>query len=502
MNILLTGANGYVGLRLLSALLEGGHTVHAVVRDAGRLPMDELAVHRERLRILEADMGEPGPDLAFPADIDVAYFLVHAMGGGSDFAEREATIARNFTAAVDRTKARQIVYLGGIAPAQGELSEHLESRRNVERLLGESRVPLTALRASIIVGSGSASFEIIRDLTEKLPVLITPRWTRNRCQPIGIRNVIGYLVGVAGNEATFGRGFDIGGPEILTYESLLRQYAEERKLPRRLISVPFLTLRLSSYWLWSMTSTTFRIASALVDSLAHDTICRDDAIREIVPQELLTYRQAVEKAFVRIAQNHVPSAWYDALASGTLLPSRLRSIHPPQHGVVTDRRVCKLEAPREAVIAAIWSLGGRRGWPSMNWAWRVRGMMDRAVGGIGVRRGRRDPHNLRAGDALDFWRVVLADRTDGRLILFAEMRLPGEAWLEFEVKDGALRQTATFRPLGLLGRLYWLGCLPFHAVLFPRMARMLASATATSRPSAREVGKGKSQAAEGAVDPG
>ncbi len=262
MNILLTGANGYVGLRLLSALLEGGHTVHAVVRDRRRLPLDELMVQGGRLHILEADLGEPPAELRFPAEIEVAYFLVHAMGGGANFAEREAAIARNFLALLTPTRARQIVYLGGITPEWGKLSEHLESRRNVEEILAGSSIPLTALRASIIVGSGSASFEIIRDLVEKLPVMITPRWTRNKCQPVGIRNVIAYLVGVAGNGATIGRSFDIGGPEVLTYEDLLRQYAEARNLRRWIIAVPFLTARLSSYWLYSMTSTTFRIARA------------------------------------------------------------------------------------------------------------------------------------------------------------------------------------------------------------------------------------------------
>lgn len=478
MNVLLTGANGYVGLRLLSALLEAGHTVHAVVRDRARLPLEELAAHGARLRVVEMDLGEPAADARFPEEIDVAYFLVHAMGAGADFTEREATIARNFVRLLDATSARQTIYLGGLTPEEGELSPHLASRRNVERLLAESRVPLTTLRASIIVGSGSASFEIIRDLTEKLPVMLTPRWTRNRCQPIAIRNVLGYLVGVAGDERTFGRTFDIGGPEVLTYEDLLLQYAAERGLRRWLISTPFLTLGLSSYWLYFTTAASFRVASALVHSLAHDTVCRGEAIRALVPQELLPYRVAVQKAFARIAQNHVPSAWYDALASGSLLPSRLRAIHPPEHGVVRDRRCVPLRAPRERVADAIWSLGGANGWPSMNWAWRVRGLLDRVVGGIGVRRGRRDPVHLRAGDALDFWRVLLADREDGRLILFAEMRLPGEGWLEFEVTETELRQTATFRPLGLLGRLYWVACLPFHAWLFPRMARSLAAAGA------------------------
>jgi hypothetical protein len=237
-----------------------------------------------------------------------------------------------------------------------------------------------------------------------------------------------------------------------------------------------LTLRLSSYWLYFMTSTSFRIARALVDSLAHDTVCGDEALRELIPQPLLTYREAIAAAFARIAQNRVPSSWFDALASGRLPAERLTSIHVPEHGVLRDRRVVPLQGGREDVLDAIWTLGGEAGWPSMNWAWHLRGALDRIAGGIGMRRGRRDPRALRAGDALDFWRVLLADRAGGRLILYAEMKLPGEAWLEFQVTSAELRQTATFRPRGLLGRLYWLLCLPFHAWLFPKMAARLASA--------------------------
>jgi uncharacterized protein YbjT (DUF2867 family) len=476
MNILLTGANGYIGLRLLPQLLEAGHVVHALVRDRRRLPVEDFAAYSDHLRVLEADLGG-SPDLRLPEDIDVAYFLVHAMGGGADFLSRESRAAQAFLAALASTRCRQIVYLGGLIPrGSARLSSHLASRQAVQAILGGSSIPLTTLRASIIVGSGSASFEIIRDLVEKLPVLVTPRWTANRCQPIAIRNVIHYLLRVIECPECLGRSFDIGGPEVWRYRDLLRIYAEARGLRRWILPVPVLTLRLSSYWLYFMTSTSFRIARALVDSLAHDTVCGDEALRELIPQPLLTYREAIAAAFARIAQNRVPSSWFDALASGRLPAERLTSIHVPEHGVLRDRRVVPLQGGREDVLDAIWTLGGEAGWPSMNWAWHLRGALDRIAGGIGMRRGRRDPRALRAGDALDFWRVLLADRAGGRLILYAEMKLPGEAWLEFQVTSAELRQTATFRPRGLLGRLYWLLCLPFHAWLFPKMAARLASA--------------------------
>lgn len=487
MNILLTGANGYIGLRLLPVLLEAGHTVFALVRDARRLPTEDFSAFGDQLQVLEADLEDLPEGFAFPAAIDMAYFLVHGMTASADFSESETRIARNFLAPLQASRCRRVVYLSGIVPAGPGLSKHLASRLAVQRILESGSIPLTTLRASIIVGSGSASFEIIRDLTEKLPLMVLPRWTQNRCQPIAIRNVIVYLVGVADHPEVAGRTFDIGGPEVLTYRTLLEQYAEKRKLKRLFLRVPFLTLKLSSWWLYFTTSTNFRIARLLVDSMAHETICRDNAIQALVPQALLTYQEAIEKAFSRIAQHRVPSSWFDALASGRLSPTRLRSVRVPAHGVLRDLRVVPLTSSRADVIRSIWSLGGAAGWPSMNWAWKLRGTMDRLVGGIGIRRGRRDSESLRPGDALDFWRVLLVDRPNGRLILYAEMRLPGEAWLEFEVSDDALRQTATFRPLGVWGRTYWILCLPFHAYLFPKMARRLAAAPlASGGPEDRE----------------
>ena len=480
MKVLLTGANGYIGLRLIPALLDSGHTVRALVRDKGRFPSAqfEAFIDDGRLELIEGDMLNPG-SLPDPGEgIGAAFYLLHSMGAGKDFEKKEECCARNFAEWIEKSDCEQAVFLGGLVPS-GELSKHLRSRENVDRVLRSGRVPVTTLRASIIVGSGSASFEIIRDLVEKLPVMLTPRWAMTKCQPIAIRNVIGYLIGCLGKQECIGQELDIGGPEVLTYRTLLEQYAEARELRRWIISVPVLTPGLSAHWLHLVTSTTMTLAKTLIDSLSNETVCGDDRIREIIPQNLLTYRQSIEMAFARIAQNKVPSSWIDSLSSGRLSPEFFKSIRVPEHGVLRDRQTVPLTADRSEVVDAVWRIGGRNGWPSMDWAWKVRGIMDRAVGGAGVRRGRRDPERLYAGDALDFWRVILADReSDGssaRLILSAEMRLPGEAWLDFEISDDHLIQTATFRPRGLFGRLYWYAVLPFHIILFPQMARRLAA---------------------------
>lgn len=479
MNILLTGANGYIGLRLLPALLEADHRVIALVRDRGRFPCAQFQPFLDdgRLSLIEGDMLDPARLPAPPREIDAAYYLLHSMGAGRGFEEREAACARNFTDWLESDTCRRVIYLGGLVP-DGPLSHHLQSRENVNTILRSGKIPVTTLRASIIVGSGSASFEIIRDLAEKLPFMITPRWTATRCQPIAIRNVIRYLTGCLDTPETIGQELDIGGPEILTYRDLLRQYAETRGLRRWLISLPLLSPRLSARWLRFVTAATLPLAKSLIESLRNETVCRDHRIEKLIPQQLISYQEAIRLAFATIAQNRVPSSWIDSLASGRLDPDFLRSIRVPEHGVLRDRQCVPLEAEREKVIDRVWSLGGAFGWPSMNWAWRVRGWMDRLAGGTGLRRGRRHPRELRAGDALDFWRVIMADRASdpdsARLILYAEMKLPGEAWLDFEITRGELRQTATFRPRGLLGRLYWYSILPLHLLLFPRMALRLA----------------------------
>lgn len=483
VHLLLTGANGYIGLRLLPALLDAGHRVTAVVRDRRRFPAVDFSAAGERLRVIEGDFLKPESLPDFPTDLDAAYYLLHSMGSGGDFAASEEATARNFTAALRGTKCRRIIYLGGLVDESRALSPHLKSRLHVEEVLRESGISLTVLRASIIVGSGSASFEIVRDLAEKLPVMVCPRWVNTRCQPIAIRNVIDYLTGVLDHPDTAGRTFDIGGPEVLRYRDLLEGYAAVRGLKRWFLPVPFLSPKLSSWWLYLMTSTTFSLARALVDSMKNETVCRGDAIRGFIAPPLLGYREAVEKALARIAQNRVPSSWFDALAAGSLDPRFVDAIKVPEHGVLRDEQRVPLAAPREAVLDAIWSLGGQQGWPAMKWAWRLRGRIDRLLGGTGLRRGRRHPTDLRPGDALDFWRVLVADRERGRLMLYAEMKLPGEAWLELEVAGDTLRQTATFRPQGLSGRAYWYAVLPFHGLLFPRMARRLAAGSTERRLS-------------------
>lgn len=479
MHVLVTGANGYIGLRLIQALLEAGHEITAVVRDRRRFPATNFGEY-ERLHIVEADFLDAATLRNLPQQIDAAYYLIHSMGSGGDFGRMEQQCAEHFSGAAKARGWKRVIYLGGLADEDGPLSEHLSSRRKVEEVLRQSGVPLTVLRASIIVGSGSASFEIIRDLAEKLPVLITPRWVHTQCQPIAIRNVLDYLTELLHHPETAPGSYDIGGPEVLSYLDLIKGYCKVRGLRRIFLPTRLLSPRLSSGWLCLLTSTSFPLARSLVDSLTHETVCHDTTIREIIPLNLLTYREAAERALARIAQNHVPSSWIDSLAAGTLSPRLFDAIKVPEHGVLRDSRVVPLTAPREEVLTRIWSIGGDTGWPSMNWAWGLRGLVDKLMGGIGIRRGRRHPEDLRTGDALDFWRVLLADREKGRLILYAEMKLPGEAWLEFAIEERpavgtTLRQTATFRPQGLLGRLYWLAVLPFHWLLFPRMARNLAA---------------------------
>jgi len=482
--VIVTGANGYIGTRLLQALGERGHKIIAVVRNKNRLRKKVVHSLGDRLVIIEAEFSKSKlPDLShYTQKVDAASYLLHSMSATGDFADVEARCAERFITWVQSIESAQLVYLGALLPegyAEGNikhtLSQHLASRERVHDILKASHIPLTTLRASIIVGSGSASFEIIRDLVEKLPVMLTPKWVRTECQPIAIRNVIFYLVGVIENDACLGQDYDVGGPETLQYSDMLERYAETRGLRRWVIPVPFFSPKLSSHWLQLFTATNYFLAKNLVDSLSMRTVCQDDRIKKIIPQELFTYREAIERAFSKIAQNLVPSTWYGSLVSGSLSHKQLGNVIVPEHGVLVDKRSRKMTASREECIDAIWSLGGNVGWPSMQWAWEVRGMIDKIVGGTGMRRGRRHPDELGSGDALDFWRVILADRARGRLILYAEMKLPGEAWLVYEIHKNSLRQVATFRPRGLLGRLYWYLVYPIHLILFPQMLKRLAS---------------------------
>ncbi|MGB3619261.1 MAG: SDR family oxidoreductase [Catalinimonas sp.] len=476
MKVLITGANGYIGVRLLSVLVEQDHEIHCFVRDRRRLYVPERIL--QRIRVYEVNLLERLDPTELPEEIDVAYYLIHSMSSSGDFEEMEGRTARHFAEYVKHIEAGQVVYLGGIAN-DDNLSPHLRSRERVEGLLRAGGRPLTVLRAGIIVGSGSASFEIIRDLVEKLPVMVAPKWLRTRCQPIAVRNVIGYLAGVMGNEGAYDRTFDIGGPEVLTYQQMLLQFAEVRGIRRYIVPVPYFTPRLSSYWLYFVTSTSYSLARHLVGSLKNEVVVQRRGIEKVVEQELVDYRTAVALAFERIQQNMVVSSWKDALAASAMHPELLQYVEVPTHGCFRDVREVKLRRGADEVLENVWAIGGQRGWYFGNQLWKVRGYLDRLVGGVGLRRGRRSPTDLHAGDALDFWRVLLADKPNRRLLLYAEMKLPGEAWLEFRITtDGGheyLKQTATFRPKGLWGRLYWYLLVPAHEIIFTQMLRRIAA---------------------------
>ena len=474
MKILITGANGYIGRRLIPVLLEQGHELFCCVRDKARFDWHQ---RHEHLHTLELDFLKAERPAEFPKDLDVAFYLIHSMNSViGDFAAPERQSAKRFCELLEPTRCRQVVYLSGIVNEK-KLSTHLSSRLAVEQILRSGRIPCTVLRAGIVVGSGSASFEIIRDLVEKLPVMIAPKWLQTRGQPIAIRNVIQFLVGVMLREETFNRDFDIGGPEVLNYRQMLTQFAEVRGLRRLIITVPVMTPRLSSYWLYFITSTSFALAANLVDSMKIDTVPRKNDLAQQLGITLITYKQAVEFALERIESGNVVSGWKDSFASSGASLALMHSANVPQHGCFTDVRTRTVTGRVESVWQRVWSIGGDTGWYYGNWLWALRGLLDKMVGGVGLNRGRTQVHDIAPGDALDFWRVLVADKQTKRLLLFAEMRLPGEAWLEFQIvptKDGdQLIQTATFRPRGVFGRLYWYAVLPLHHFVFNGMINAL-----------------------------
>lgn len=473
MKILLTGVTGYIGKRLLPVLLNEGHEVVCCVRDKKRF---DLAKYTDaRLSLIEVDFLEKSSLAEIPYDIDAAYYLIHSMSASiKDFTALESLSATNFRDSINRTRAKQVIYLSGIVNDE-KLSRHLISRKLVEEILSEGRFRLTTLRAGIIIGSGSASFEIIRDLVEKLPFMIAPKWLNTKSQPIAIRNVIDFLNGVLLVEKTFGNSYDIGGPEVLNYREMLLGLAKVRKLKRKILVVPVMTPRLSSYWLYFVTSTSYKLAVNLVNSMKVEIICKENDLSQMLDIDLISYEDAVRLAFEITEHQKVLSSWKDALTSHELERGVTRLIEVPVFGCFKDSRSMTIEDEND-VMDRIWAIGGKTGWYYANWLWEIRGLMDKVVGGVGLRRGRRDNHEIVAGDSLDFWRVLYADKEDKRLLLFAEMKLPGEAWLEFKIKDKTLYQTATFRPLGLWGRIYWYSVSPFHFIIFKGMIRRIARA--------------------------
>jgi uncharacterized protein YbjT (DUF2867 family) len=474
MKILLTGATGYIGKRLLPVLIEQGHTVVCCVRNRNRFPTDGVYNH-PNVSLFEIDFLKEIPSSELIKDIDAAYYLIHSMSSNiKDFGSLEERSANNFIKLIEQTSAKQIIYLGGITNEE-KLSKHLASRKRVEEILSQSNIPLTSIKAGIIVGSGSASFEIIRDLVEKLPVMVTPKWLNTRHQPIAIRNILQYLSGVLLEPETFNKSYDVGGPDVLSYKEMLLQFAAVRGLKRFIFTVPVMTPRLSSYWLYFVTSTSYKLAINLVNSMKIEVVAKNNEVERMLKIKPISYKEAIQLAFQRIEQNNVISSWKDSLVSSYSGNSLLEHINVPTNGCFLDKREKEFTADVEQVVDNIWSIGGERGWYYGDWLWHLRGFLDKFVGGVGLRRGRTNLHKINTGDTLDFWRVLAADKQNKRLLLYAEMKLPGEAWLEFKItnKDGKyfLQQTAAFRPKGLLGRIYWYSVLPIHYFVFDGMAK-------------------------------
>ncbi|MFI5187515.1 MAG: SDR family oxidoreductase [Chitinophagales bacterium] len=479
MRILLTGANGYIGMRLLPVLVEAGHEVTCVVRDRKRFqPSPDLL---NKITIIEFDFLHPENAVQNfnKKYFDVAYYLIHSLGDTTTtLREYELRAAGCFVLVAALTDVKQIVYLSGISNEKN-LSKHLLARKVVKEVFMKSGRAYTIFEAGIIVGSGSMSFEIIRDLVEKLPIMIVPRWLNSHCQPIAIRNVINYLHSCLLNKQTFFKTFEIGGPEVLTYKRLLLEFAAVRGYKRYIFSLPVLFPGLSAYWVYFTTSASFSISRQLVQSLKNDVVCKEYAIREIIPQELIPYREAIKLAFLKIEQNMVVSSWKDAASSSLTRLEINQYVEVPVNGCYRDRRWTEIDGDKvEEIADRFFGIGGKQGWYYADKLWRIRGFMDKLAGGVGLARGRRSDVDIQPGDALDFWRVLLVDRKNYRLLLLSEMKLPGEAWLEFSIVRNEtrclLKQTATFRPRGIMGRNYWYAMLPFHYFIFRNMLKRIA----------------------------
>jgi uncharacterized protein YbjT (DUF2867 family) len=470
MKVLLTGATGYIGKRLLPILVEQGHEVVCCVRDKNRFYAPKQLLNS--IKIIEVDFLKEETLTEIPEDIDAAYYLIHSMSSSAlNYSELERVSAENFVQRLNQTQAKQVIYLSGIVN-DSSLSKHLSSRKKVEDVLNTGHFASTTLRAGIIVGSGSASFEIIRDLIQKLPIMITPRWLDTKCQPIAISDVLEFLSKSLLNPLTYNQNFDIGGPDILTYKEMLLGFAKAKKLKRWIYTIPIMTPKLSSYWLYFVTSTSYKLATALVSSMKVEVICKDNRINELLEVKPMTYELALSKALIKIDKDDVASSWKDSLISGRFSSNISRFLKVPKKDCYIDRRKKEI-IDRNFTVERIWSIGGETGWYYGDWLWNLRGFIDKLYGGVGSRRGRTNKHDIHAGDALDFWRVLYANKEEGKLVLFAEMKLPGEAWLEFKIINNTLYQSATFKPKGIWGRLYWYAVLPFHGFIFQGMLNKL-----------------------------
>ncbi len=479
--ILVTGPTGYVGGRLVPHLLQAGYRVRCLARDPGRLQ------GRPWLKQVEVVSGDAlRPETLAPAmqGVDAAYYLIHGMQGGRVYAERDISAARNFAAAAENANIGRILYLGELVDAAARLSPYLRSRHETGYTLRQGRVPVTEFRAGMIIGSGSLLFEMLRYLTERQPVLVCPRWFFSRAQPIAIRNVLDYLLAALEAPESIGKLIEIGGASQLTYAEMMLGYAKERGLKRLLIPTPIYAPRLSAYWVHMLTPVTYHAVLPLIEGLNADSLVRDSLARKLFPDiQLLDFQTALRLALGRVESHNVETSWSDALvtSAGDVQPYTFTI----KEGMFIEQRQRLVDLPSDAVFRSYTGIGGQRGWLYMDWAWAMRGWLDKLVGGVGLRRGRRDPDEIRTGESLDFWRVeqLRSPHLDGQnhkgvMRLQAEMKVPGKAWLEFQSVSQAgqtlLTTTAYFDPHGLFGFLYWYAMWPFHKFIFDGLTRKIA----------------------------
>lgn len=473
--ILVTGATGYVGGRLVPLLLRQGYRVRCMARDPRKLAgrWDHLFTAEGQLEIVSGDVLAPETLPAALQGVDAAYYLVHAMGDGEKgFVEREKQSAKDFARVAAEQGVRRILYLGGLGRRGEETSAHLHSRHKTGDLLRTGPVPVTELRAALIVGSGSASFEMLRNLTEKLPIMVCPRWIETRTQPISIDDTLAYLIAALENPETAGRVLDIGGPDVMTYRSMMQAYADVQGLRRIIITVPVLTPRLSAYWVNLVTPIPASIAFPLIEGLKTETICENDEARRLMPIALTPFREAVERAIHNTRELEVPTHWTGAQRGAVPQGFDPAAIHEQQ--ILRDEQIVSTSASARALHLALSRIGGAAGWYYADRLWVIRGAIDRAFGGVGLRRGRRHPEHVAVGDAIDFWRVE--EYTPERMLLRAEMKVPGRAWLEFQIRECPERgrelvQTAYYEPRTFWGRLYWILLIPIHYFVFRGMAK-------------------------------